>query len=238
MPKTRRCVLLAGGYSHPFEETGAALAQMTAASGWIVDQFSNPEQAVDALSEETDLLVVNALFWSMTQHEKYEPDRAAWAHHLRDQDLAAISDHVKSGGSLLAVHTSVICWDTQPGWIDLLGGGWRWGQSYHPPMGKAEIRLTGNGRKLSDGPDQFTLLDEVYHALSPKSDCQILAEGVAEGEPQPVAWLRENGAGLVGVDALGHDSRSLTDPGHAGLVRGMLNIFWRRGVETTREARV
>lgn len=222
MSDKRSCVLLAGGYSHPFEETGSALEQMLVDGGWSVDRFSRPEPAIGALADDTDLFVINALYWSMSQHEKYQADRAQWAHHLADSDLAAMFKFVRTGGALLAIHTSVICWDTQPGWLDLLGGGWRWGRTHHPPMGEVQVRLTEMGRAISDGPDEFGLIDEVYHALDPLPDAEILAEGIAGGEPQPVAWLRPEGDGLVGVDALGHDGRSLNNPGHSGLLHGML----------------
>ncbi|PEQ11301.1 hypothetical protein B2G71_17195 [Novosphingobium sp. PC22D] len=219
----RHCVLLAGGYSHPFTETGDVLAMLAREAGWHVDRHEEAEPAIDALQPDTGLFIANALWWSMTQHEKYEADRPQWSRTLGDARLAAVRRFVEDGGALLAVHTAVICWDTQPGWRDLLGGGWRWHHSHHPPMGEARVRLTDAGAALApEAAGGFTLVDEVYHGLDPAGDCAILAEACADTDFVPVAWLRRVGKGTVAVDALGHDGRSLRQADHRALLRAVL----------------
>lgn len=218
----RRAIVYSDGYNHPFADSGAALCDLARAGGWPVV----PEDSIGAALANltpSDLLIVNALRWSMTQHEKYAPDRDAWAFALPDRDMRRIEDHVASGGALLAMHTATICWDNQPGWPRLLGGGWQWGVSHHPPLGPIRVTLAAEGRERSAGPVDFDLIDEAYHHLSPASDCAILAEVDAGEGPQPVAWLRRHGAGRIGVDALGHDGRSLRAEGHAALIAAMLD---------------
>ncbi|MFV0643238.1 MAG: ThuA domain-containing protein [Sphingomonadaceae bacterium] len=216
------CILLSGGYSHPFEETGDELASAIARKGWNVSRFPGVCEALESLTEQTDLLVVNALYWTMAQHEKYAADREEWTFELSGPYLQKMQDFVAAGGALLVLHTSVICFDTQPGWINLIGGGWHWGRSYHPPLGKADIRLTPEGQSVSSGPATFSLQDEVYHALNPSPDCTILAEGNAGEGFQPVVWVRPVGKGLVAVNSLGHDGHSLRVAGHRALIDGIL----------------
>lgn len=218
----RRAIVYSDGYNHPFAESGAALCALACAAGWTVIAKDSIGSGLAELTP-ADLLIVNALRWSMTQHEKYAPDRDAWAFALPDGDMRRIEDHVASGGALLAVHTAVICWDNQPGWPKLLGGGWQWGVSHHPPLGPIRVTLTAEGRKRTAGAAEFEIADEAYHHLSPAADCTVLAEVDAGQGPQPVAWLRTVGSGRVGVDALGHDGASLRNQGHAALIAAMLD---------------
>ncbi len=221
MTGTPRAIVLSGGYAHPFAQTSAAVAELVAAFGLDPQVHETVADALRALPGAR-LLVVNALWWSMRQDPKYAPHRSAHARDLADADLAAFVRHVEAGGSLLAMHTATICWDTQPGWRALIGGGWAWGRSHHPPLGPVSIGLSPAGRALSGGPPAFGLVDEAYHALDPAVDCRILAYATVGGPPQPVAWTRLQGSGRVAVDALGHDVRSLREPGHEALLRGTI----------------
>ncbi|BBE35651.1 ThuA domain-containing protein [Sphingosinicella microcystinivorans] len=214
-------LIYSGGYSHPFAETTSVLSGYAEMSGFALVVEEDIDAAIARLAE-VDLLVVNALYWGMTQYERYAPHRERWAYVLPDTHMAALRNFVVRGGALLVMHTGTICWDTQPDWIRLMGGGWSWERSYHPPLGDAVVELTAEGRRYSNGPSHFALVDEVYHRLDPSTDCTVLANGdVGEGA-QPVAWVRREGAGRVAVDALGHDARSLTAPGHAALIMGLL----------------
>jgi uncharacterized protein len=85
-------VVFSGGFGHPFAETSPDL-----------------ETVVEDLPT-TELLVVNALYWSMVQDEKYAPLRERWAFHLGDDQMDALNDFVGGGGRLMVVHTGVICW--------------------------------------------------------------------------------------------------------------------------------
>lgn len=227
MTEAARAVVLSGGYAHPFAQTSAVVAGLAAEAGLAPEIHESLDEALTALPGAR-LLVVNALWWSMRQDEKYAPHRAAYARTLADGELAAMVQHVAAGGGLLALHTATICWDTQPGWGALMGGGWAWGRSHHPPLGPVAVSLTDAGAALS-GASDFEVVDEAYHALDPAPDCRILAHATAGGTPQPIAWTRAHGQGRVAVDALGHDVRSLQVPGHAMLLRAL--IAWAAGGE-------
>ena len=220
MTDAARAVVLSGGYAHPFAETSAVVAALAAEAGLAPEIHDSVGDALEALVGAR-LLVVNALWWSMQQDEKYAPHRAAHARMLAEDELAAMVGHVAAGGGLLALHTATICWDTQPGWVALMGGGWAWGRSHHPPLGPVAVSLTAQGAALS-GASDFEVIDEAYHALDPGPDCRILAHVTAGGAPQPIAWTRHHERGRVAVDALGHDARSLQVPGHAALLRALI----------------
>ncbi len=218
-----KAIILAGGYAHPFAETGAALSNLADRAGLASILYGEVEPALAQLRSQ-DLLVVNALWWSMSQHPKYAPHRVAHARDLPPGAMNAMARHVALGGGLLAIHTATICWDREPRWKELLGGGWTWGRSHHPPLGEVTVAPTAAGAALSGSAAPFALVDECYHGLDPGIDCEILAHAGAGGDPpaQPVVWRRRVGAGRVAVDALGHDAASLAAPSHAALLLGLL----------------
>lgn len=222
-----RALILSGGYSHPYHESSPALAELVAEAGFEPLIEDDIDAALTSLAERPALLVVNTLRWSMTQHEKYGPDREAYAYELPDEYMVAIADYVAEGGALFVLHISTISFDTQPRWHEVMGGGWKWGHTSHPPLGKIHVRLTLDGASISDGSTHFELVDEAYHNLDPKPDCTILATCEIKEGPQPVAWVRRYGEGRVAVDSLGHDARSINAPGHRELIAAQLN--WLKG---------
>lgn len=221
-------VIYSDGYNHPFAESSAALAAIAHRSSLNVRITQSLGEAMAAARDNRAILAVNALRWSMTQFERYDADRPEWAGALADADLAAMSAYVSGGGALLAMHTAVICWDNQPGWKRLLGGGWTWHQSYHPPLGEIDVSLTPLGTATSTGPEHFRLVDEAYHHLDPEADCEIFAHADSGDGPQPVIWRRRLGEGRIVVDALGHDGRSLSAPGHEALLAALIEWLAER----------
>lgn len=227
----RRMVIYSDGYNHPFAQSSAALAAIAGQAGIATRVTGSLDEALGLLVSGQGILAVNALRWSMTQYERYAADRPDWAGAITPAQMAALDQHVATGGSLLACHTAVICWDLEPRWPALLGGGWDWNRSSHPPFGSFAVQLTPAGRTISGGDGVFTVHDEAYHALDPVADCEVLATAdlgaVTGAGPQPLVWRRRAGRGRVAVNALGHDGASLQVPGHAALVTGLLG--WLTG---------
>jgi hypothetical protein len=214
-------ILFSGGYAHPFEDSSAALAGIAADAGCDV-AFETDLDAVLENLPTTKLLIVNALYWTMTQNEKYAPHRDEWAFELKNAQLTEMKDFVRTGGSLFASHTSTICFDNQPGWIELLGGGWKWNHSWHPLLGQIHVEPTEAARDMVPGIQPFDVDDECYHNLDPVKDAKIIATSAVDDDAQPVVWIREYGSGRVAVNALGHDGASLKEPNHQLLNRSLI----------------
>ena len=158
-----RAQIYSGGYAHPFAESSAVLAKMLAAQGWTVSIEADLDAALARLVD-VQLFAVNALRWTMVQHEKYVPHRAEHSFTMDDPQLAAIENFVTQGGRLLALHTAVICWDNQPGWRALLGGGWEWDRSWHPPLGPVAV---------TPGTTPYQRLGKSGERRTPDSDRRI-----------------------------------------------------------------
>jgi type 1 glutamine amidotransferase len=217
-------IVYTGGVSHSFERSSPVLGALLAEAGLPTRITGELDDVVDLLAREPrTLLVVYALRWTMTQHEKYAVDRPRWGLSIGERARRAIVDHVRGGGGLFGLHTASICFDDWPEWHDVLGGSWQWGTSFHPPCGP--VRATPSAsHELTAGLGAFEVEDEVYSAqrVAPGVAVGAWAEAV-RGEPatgvQPVLWTHRYGAGRVVYDALGHDERSLRHPTHAEIIR-------------------
>ncbi|RVT81773.1 hypothetical protein DXV76_18940 [Rhodobacteraceae bacterium CCMM004] len=199
-----RALVLSGGVYHPFAETSAAVAGHLRALGIAADIVSVRDGFARLASERVDLVVVNALAFSMTQAEKYAPLRAAHAFTPSDADKAALTAHMDRGGALLGLHTAAICFDGWDGWGEMLGASWVWGTSHHAPM--PEYVMVGDA----------TLWDELYCDVALAEGTRVLATATSASapEPQPVLTVRGRAAWL----ALGHDLTSVVQPAYARLL--------------------
>ncbi|MEO3810114.1 ThuA domain-containing protein [Sphaerisporangium sp. B11E5] len=219
-------LILSGGVAHDFPATSAALAEVLAEVGV---ESTVTEDIAGALRERpaVDLITVNALRchgddgWSAAQ--------GGSVFRLHPVARAALLDHVERGGGVLAMHSASICFDDWPYWYHMLGATWRWGASYHPPLGDVEVHLQGDDPLVS-GLEDFTLFDEVYTDL-------VLLPGIrplAVSQGQPLLWTRQMGRGRLVYDALGHDTRSYDSDSHRTLLRRA--ALWLLGQAPSRRA--
>jgi hypothetical protein len=217
-----RALILIGGIFHDFADSAGALARVLGAAGFASEVTEDVDGALGALPQwkEPPLVVLNALRWGMSQHEKYEPYRARWALAASPAMRHGLESHLARGGGLLGLHTASICFDDWPQWPGLLGAGWQWGRSHHPPPAPARVTLAPVEHPITRGGASFEVVDEVYHELAVAADAQPLwsAQAAGDAAPLPVAWARRHGAGRVVYDALGHDAASVGQPAHARLL--------------------
>ena len=209
-----RNVMLIGGIYHPFDEASVALARLLDTLGVESVITSDPDEAVQELAN-ADLFTLYALRWRMLNHDKYIPFRKEWAYEIPESHSQRISEFVESGGSMLGLHTASICFDTWYEFSQLLGGVWRWDQTFHPPLGPVDIEAVGEHPVVASLPS-FSLTDEIYHQLEIAPGSEVLLRGrVPDGPWEPISWAHEAGEGRVLYSALGHDAASLQTPAHA-----------------------
>ncbi len=192
----RSNLIISGGIYHEFEKTSQILSQKLELFGFD-SRVKTVADGLDELSSKKfDLLTINALAFTMTQHSKYEPFQADFAFNTNTQVKNAILAHCNAGGRILGIHTAAICFDDWPEWGEILGARWVWGKSWHPPP--CEIDVTG----LKNG----STVDELYFDLKISNDAVVLAEGKVreDSNTQPVLIKTDKSTYLT----LGHDSQA------------------------------
>lgn len=222
-----RVLVVTGGPDHahdfygPGTGTGPALVALVESAGHAAELTDDVERAfVDAAAGACDVVLLNALRWRM-EAPAYDAWRERWALSLSDEARQAIERFVDDGGGLVGNHTASICFDDWPGWGDLLGGGWVWGHSSHPPPAPVEVHVGDHDHPVTrDLPPTFELVDEVYGDQMLRADTRVLATArrTPDDEPQPVVWVRTQGRGRVAYDGFGHDVASLQVPAHRQLL--------------------
>ena len=228
-------VIVSGGVAHDFPGTSAELARVLGEAGFTATVTEDVEAALTGLGGPGDggagarrpLLVLNLLRWTM-HVERYLHLREQWAISLSAAARAALADHVRSGGGLLALHGASICFDDWPGWKDILGGVWDWETSTHPLLdGPVAVRVARDAHPVVAGVEDFRIVDEVYGFLDRADDVTGLLFAPHGGADHPLLWARTVGRGRVVYDALGHHVPSYEVPGHRLVVRR--SAVWAAG---------
>ncbi len=228
-------LILSGGPTHAFAVTSAAVVGLLSSEGVDSTVVDDPHEAIERLADPGrtwDLVTVNALRWSMGA-DRYAALREEWACTLDVAEAEVLVGHVRRGGGLLALHTAVICFDTQPAWRDLVGAAWDWDRSSHPPLGEVDVTVTdaGDRHPLTAGIGSFAIPDEAYGFLDEEPDITPLLTAAHGGRDHPLLWAREVGAGRVVTDLLGHDESSFSHPTHAEILRRASRWAVRTGAE-------
>ncbi len=216
-------LLISGGPLHDFAASSAAVVDILAEVGVHSTVFDDPRAALHALSERPeawDLLTVNALHWAASS-ARHAHLRQRWSFALSDAESHAMDEYVRGGGSLLACHTAVICFDGDPRWAGCIGANWDWDRSMHPPLGPVRVVPTAAGRThpITEGTAGFTTVDEVYGFLDEAPDLVPLLTSAHGGAEHPVLWARSVGRGRVVTDLLGHDADAVNQPDHREVLR-------------------
>lgn len=223
--KSSRALHLCAGWQHPWSATAPFWDDFFHALHMPCSVYENLDEGCAALCEQDhDLLVVSTLRWTMSQNERYAPQRAQWAYDIPQAARTAIAQHLQRGGALLAIHAASISFDTWPEWEDMVGGRWVWDQSGHPPYGPIQTRIIEKDHPLMQGVADFETMDEVYGNLRRSPHIHVLAESRAQGGAwMPTVWCHEWQGARVCYDALGHNMASFTSPDHRRLLVQAVN---------------
>lgn len=144
----------------------------------------------------------------------------------------ALSELVAAGKGLVAVHASNL-FGFGPGGLDAdraayeLVGSRYLSHGDGGSEGRIEVSVRG-GHPVTKHLDDFAIDDE-YYVLEYAPDVQVLAERRTSDGTEPVAYVRQHGAGRVCYTALGHDARAWGNPWFRQLVRQA--VLWAAGVD-------
>ena len=216
-----RNLILTGGLYHPFEAASETLRTVLDAVGFASDISTDIHTGLSWLDDgHYDLLTVYCLRFPMLA-ERFVNDRALWAVTLGDVDTRRIEAHLQQGGGILALHTAAISFDDWPRWREIVGAGWIWGTSYHPPHGPVSVRMTASHHPITRDLPAFDFAEEAYSKMDlvPGIDALATVQASVQDSASPCLWARDVGNGRVVYDALGHDSASIDQPTHKRILQ-------------------
>lgn len=198
--------LWAEGAHHPFEEIAPELRiQLEQATGGTV-QLVTAEQLGH---EPCDLLVMAGLLYSGV--EGYQP--------LSAKQKEALLDHTREGKPSLGLHCVIGSFDEWPEAVELFDGLWDWSKSKHSPVEEFAVAPIPGAHPAVEGLEPFHVVDELYYDLVYPKGSVVAMTARYQGEDWPLAWFAERGAAKIGFLGLGHDLRSIQNPGYRRLLR-------------------
>ena len=174
----KKNLIVTGGIFHPFEETSNSLSNILSEMDYVSEITTDVEKGFSNLNNY-DLLTMNFLRWRMLNHEKYIPYLDEWQFSLSKQGQEHLKNYLKNGGSIIAFHTSSICFDDWSDYKKVIGGKWVWDKTYHPPQGIVEISPI-NGHEISENIDNFKINDEIYHHLELENSSEPFLKGLTK----------------------------------------------------------
>jgi hypothetical protein len=122
-------------------------------------------------------------------------------------ELAALSEWVRAGGGLLALHSTAVAARTQPELKALIGGSF----VSHPPKGRFLAAPMLGQHPITAGIEAFQVEDELY-TLDYDPGVTILLVTLSSGRAHPLVWTRKDGKGRIVYIALGHDETTWNLP--------------------------
>ena len=118
--------------------------------------------------------------------------------------LAAWTDQ---GGAIVGVHSAAATNKTDDRYARLIGSRF----IGHGPVGEFTVRVADANHPLARGISDFAITDELYR-LQPFDEFKTFLEADLDGQAQPMAYSKPEGAGRVVYLANGHDLRSINHP--------------------------
>ena len=221
-----RVLVLSGGGYHDFTSNlskllpaVAALAPMT-----LTELVINPAEPASATSlralDEADLPAEFDSILVYTQGDLPLSDA------IKDKLLG----FVRGGGGLVGLHCAADSFPGWAGWDDLLRGRFE----HHPAFGDIVVAVCAKDHPVVAGlPPEWILKDEFYHLKDCSwDDKQVIMAGTSPegGDPRPVTWTRDYGAGRVVYTILGHGVETHADARFQQLVAQALSWASRRPV--------
>ena len=228
-----RVLVLLGGNYHPYEAGSRLLVEAAARSYPIEATFVRLDHPPFGQPENESATITSnpAVLEDPQLGRKYD---VLFAYHqdtwmeLTPAQLAGYFGFVRSGGGLVAIHSSSQPLMKNPEFVRMLGAQF----ARHEPYRLMTVeRAAGQGDSpLLDGvAERFQTQDEFYYVEEAENvEKQILLTAKAEdGAARPIAWTKAYDKGRVFCTVLGHDLRSHQNTSFQWLVRNAL--VWAAG---------
>lgn len=202
-------LLVVSGGRHPYEESTPVLEGFLKGAGHNVTVTDDPSVLADSSAMGGyDALVFNTLRAGDTT--------------LSDAEQNGMKDFISGGKGFICVHISGVVPETWQEYLEITGGGWVMGTSYHPPYGNYNVNVTQPGHPGVAGVSDFDTDDELYMGIDYQDGNDVYMTGTSEdgtwpwggkdtfmaGGTFPLGWTRSYGDGKVFVTLLGHDGKS------------------------------
>lgn len=190
----KRVLMILGGLHHDFEGFAAAVTPILENAEFGVERTYDLD-ALKTLNEGRCDLVLS--YTSLSAHREGQSDSNQET--LTPVQTAALTDWVRSGGALLAVHSATVSGKPNPDMAALFGGRF----VEHPPQCSFPVYPLAHVHPITDGIESFAVFDEFYiQKCHPHLEIHMVA--LNRGVAHSMVWTSKEAAGRVAYIAIGH----------------------------------
>ncbi len=187
-----KVLLLTGGAFHDFPAMAASLVKMISHDGFIVEASQDCRIFTTLPDRDFKAVVICTQGGELTPGEE-----------------KSLLEFVQSGGALVGLHGAAASWKTNPSYSAMLGT--RFIGHGAPVEFLVEARDTTHQIMRHFKP--FSISTELYQLETVGPPPHILAQANWLGKMQPVAYVKDYGAGRVFYLSPGHSVEDLSHPG-------------------------
>jgi type 1 glutamine amidotransferase len=222
---TVKLLVISGG-RHPYNESTPVLEGFLRAAG----HDATITEDASILGRVSDMSAFDALVFNTRREDVPDFGNST----LTAEEQNGMKQFISSGKGFVCIHIATCVPQGWEEYLDITGGGWVSGASFHPPYGQFEVNVTNAGHPGVSGVADFSTNDELYMGLTMRDGNDVFITGTSvEGTwpwgpdraPKhmasgtfPLGWTRHYGDGRVYVLLLGHDGQSFETPGFQKLV--------------------
>ena len=202
-------LLVISGGNHPYEESTPVLEKLLSDSGHSVSIFYDAEILSDVTKmDQFDALIFNTMRSGETA--------------LSNEEIIGMKSFIRKGKGFICIHISGCIPDSWKEYSEITGGGWDLKESFHPPYGEVQVKISDPNHSCVIDVLDFITNDELYMGIKYKegNDVFMFASSKDEthqwrneevfmpGADFPLGLTLNYGDGRVFVTLLGHDGLS------------------------------
>ncbi len=189
-------LLLLGGVHHDFDGFANAFREMTESDGHTITTTYDGDALLHLHEEKVDTKVdIVAIYTCLGGAQK----DGVVAEDLSTAQTAALSDWVRNGGALLALHAATVLRESNQTMRQLIGGRFL----NHLPQFDFTVTPVARKHPVTAGVGAFSVHDEFYiQDFDQGVDVHMTAED--RGFVYPMVWTKAEGRGKVVYSAPGH----------------------------------
>jgi predicted dehydrogenase len=202
-----RILIITGGLYHDFPAMAAFLKSLLQTHGWAADTTEDRDMLSSLPGSDYVAIIVCTQGGSLTESQE-----------------AGLLQFVKSGRGLVGIHGASASWKENAGYIDMLGSKFL----QHGPEVEFEIEPTGASHAIVRHVPKFKADTELYQLQADRANFITLLHASWQGKFEPIAYIRQYGAGRVFYFSIGHDVGDMQAPyWQTVLLRG---LRWSTGL--------
>ena len=184
-----KILLLTGGSFHDFPAIAESLSKIITHDGWTVEASEDRQVLTTLPKSDFKAVVVCTQGGDLTPAEE-----------------KGLVEFVKSGGALVGVHGAAASWKSNRDYIDMLGARF----IGHGAPVEFQVEPCDTTHQIMRHFNPFSMTSELYQLESVGSPLHVLAQANWLGKMQPIAYVKDYGAGHVFYLAPGHSVEDIS----------------------------